>query len=139
FQLRDHASELEKLAIASHYHLDVTGELYKAAQTYQEMIETYPRDSLGYQNLAVVYASKGTMRSLLRWQPKLSASFPTWWGARVFGPRGWSITFGTGRTLPALPQRTSDGVPDTMASPTRRADAGLNQLFGGSDRIRSGL
>jgi tetratricopeptide (TPR) repeat protein len=59
FQLRDHASELEKLKIVGHYYLDVTGELDKAAQTYQELTETYPRDRLGYQNLSVVYAEQG--------------------------------------------------------------------------------
>ncbi len=42
FQLREHASEREKLVIAAFYYKDVTGELDKAAQTYQEMIESYP-------------------------------------------------------------------------------------------------
>jgi serine/threonine protein kinase len=45
FQLRDHASERERLAITSSYYDTVTGELDKAAQTYQEQIESYPRDS----------------------------------------------------------------------------------------------
>ena len=43
FQLREHASEREKLAIAAAYYRNVTGELDKAAQTYQEEIESYPR------------------------------------------------------------------------------------------------
>ena len=43
FQLREHASEREKLAIAADYYSNVTGELDKAAQTYQEFIESYPR------------------------------------------------------------------------------------------------
>jgi DNA-binding winged helix-turn-helix (wHTH) protein len=38
FQLREHASEREKLAITAEYYRDVTGELDKAAQTYQEEI-----------------------------------------------------------------------------------------------------
>ena len=59
FELRDHTSELEKLTIAGHYYLGVTGELYKAAQTYKEMTESYPRDSLGYQNLGLVYGYLG--------------------------------------------------------------------------------
>ena len=45
FQLREHASEREKLAITADYYQNVTGELDKAAQTYQEEIESYPRDS----------------------------------------------------------------------------------------------
>ena len=44
FQLREHASEREKLEIAANYYQNVTGELDKAAQTYQEEIESYPRD-----------------------------------------------------------------------------------------------
>jgi serine/threonine protein kinase/tetratricopeptide (TPR) repeat protein len=59
FQLRDHASEREKLALAANYYLNVTGELAKAAQAYQEEIENYPRRSRGYLNLGVVYAEQG--------------------------------------------------------------------------------
>ena len=44
FQLREHASEREKLDITATYYLNVTGELDKAAQTFQEEIERYPRD-----------------------------------------------------------------------------------------------
>ena len=44
FQLREHASEREKLAITADYYSYVTGELDKAAQTYQEEIESYPRE-----------------------------------------------------------------------------------------------
>src|ERR1035437_528040 len=59
FQLREHASEREKLAITANYYQSVTGELDKAAQTYQEMIESYPRRAGGYLNLAIVYAQQG--------------------------------------------------------------------------------
>ena len=43
--MREHASEREKLSIAAGYYFNVTGELDKAAQTYQEEIENYPRES----------------------------------------------------------------------------------------------
>jgi len=59
FELREHASEREKLAIAALYYQSVTGELDKAAQTYQEQIENYPRSSGGYSNLGLVYADQG--------------------------------------------------------------------------------
>jgi len=59
FQLREHASEREKLDIAADYYQDVTGELDKAAQTNQEYIESYPRVASGYLNLGVVYAALG--------------------------------------------------------------------------------
>jgi tetratricopeptide (TPR) repeat protein len=59
FQLRERASEREKLAIAASYYSYVTGELDKAAQTYQEMIQSYPRETRAYTNLGTVFASQG--------------------------------------------------------------------------------
>src|SRR5712692_9668488 len=59
FQLREHASEREKLAITADYYRNVTGELDKAVQTYQEEIQSYPREYRAYGNLGVVYASQG--------------------------------------------------------------------------------
>jgi serine/threonine protein kinase/tetratricopeptide (TPR) repeat protein len=59
FQLREHASEREKLHIIADYCESVTGELDKAAQTYQEEIESYPREWRAYGNLAGVYSSQG--------------------------------------------------------------------------------
>jgi len=59
FQLREHASEREKLVITANYYQGVTGELDKAAKTYQEEIESYPRDSEGYIDLGWMYASQG--------------------------------------------------------------------------------
>jgi serine/threonine protein kinase/tetratricopeptide (TPR) repeat protein len=59
FQLREHASEPEKLAIASFYYQSVTGELDKAVRTYQQEIESYPRRSAAYGNLGNAYSSQG--------------------------------------------------------------------------------
>jgi eukaryotic-like serine/threonine-protein kinase len=59
FQLREHATELEKLAITADYYRDVTGELDKAAQTYQEEIEIYPRDFGGRLDWDGVCALQG--------------------------------------------------------------------------------
>jgi serine/threonine protein kinase/Tfp pilus assembly protein PilF len=59
FQLREHASEREKLTISAHYYQSVTGELDKAAQTHQEEIESYPRVPAAYGNLGGVYAALG--------------------------------------------------------------------------------
>jgi serine/threonine protein kinase/Tfp pilus assembly protein PilF len=59
FRLREHASESEKLAIAGAYYRNVTGELDKAAQTYLEEIETYPRGFGAYGRLGIVYGSQG--------------------------------------------------------------------------------
>jgi serine/threonine protein kinase/tetratricopeptide (TPR) repeat protein len=59
FELRDRASELEKFHIASSYYGAVTGELEKAAETYQEWIQSYPRDAIPYNNLGVIYFQLG--------------------------------------------------------------------------------
>jgi len=59
FGLREHASEREKLVIAASYYRNVTGELPKAAQTFQEEIESYPRDHTAYVNLGIVQAYMG--------------------------------------------------------------------------------
>ena len=59
FQLREHAHGREKLAITANYYKDVTGELHKAAQTYQEEIESYPREPEPYGFLGIVYSALG--------------------------------------------------------------------------------
>jgi eukaryotic-like serine/threonine-protein kinase len=59
FQLREHASEREKLEITADYYQSVTGELDKAAQTFQQEIKSYPREYTAYNSLAYVYAEQG--------------------------------------------------------------------------------
>jgi eukaryotic-like serine/threonine-protein kinase len=61
FQLREHTSEWEKLAITATYYEHVTGELNKAALTLQEEIEIYPRagGTGGYNGLGLTYAQQG--------------------------------------------------------------------------------
>lgn len=58
FELRDHASEREKLVIAGRYYQDVTGELDKAARTYEQVLQSYPRDVV-VVDLANIYAAEG--------------------------------------------------------------------------------
>ncbi len=59
FQLREHASEQERLAITAYYYDTATGELDKAVQAYQEEIASYPRESGHRANLGFVYAEQG--------------------------------------------------------------------------------
>ncbi len=59
YELRERASEREKLYIASQYYLEVTGEIEKANQQYQQWLESYPRDYLPYANLAYDYTVTG--------------------------------------------------------------------------------
>jgi len=76
FQLREHASDLEKLNISTYYYRVATGELDKAAKTVQEEIASYPRDAFGHGNLGLVLAFMGQYpkatemtRTALRLQP----------------------------------------------------------------------
>jgi serine/threonine protein kinase/tetratricopeptide (TPR) repeat protein len=82
FQLRERASERERLAITADFYLNVTGELDKAAQTYQEEIESYPRSPVAYGNLGVVFALQGqyekardATRRLIRLAPDQVSSY----------------------------------------------------------------
>ena len=59
FQMREHASEREKLFISATYYQFVTGELAKAAETYEEWIESYPRDYAARGNLGNLYGELG--------------------------------------------------------------------------------
>jgi eukaryotic-like serine/threonine-protein kinase len=59
FQLREHASERENLAISALYYVTVTGELDKAAQAYEEQIESYPRESRARASLGIVLSRQG--------------------------------------------------------------------------------
>ena len=58
FQLRDRAGGLEKLMITTIYYENVTGELDKSAQAYQEEIQSYP-NMPAYTGLGVVYNEEG--------------------------------------------------------------------------------
>ena len=59
FQLREHASQRERLKIMASYYSSVTGQLDKAEQSYREMIASYPRDIAAYNNLGIVLAEQG--------------------------------------------------------------------------------
>ena len=54
YALRDRTSERERLYIDSHYNMMVTGDLDKAAATFREWIQTYPRDEGPRTNLGIV-------------------------------------------------------------------------------------
>jgi tetratricopeptide (TPR) repeat protein len=59
FELRDRASQYEKLKIASSYYQIVTGEAEKAIEERELWIRTYPRDWVGHNNLCVQYTVVG--------------------------------------------------------------------------------
>ncbi|MFB3916234.1 MAG: protein kinase [Terriglobales bacterium] len=55
FELRDRVSEREKLYIVAHYYMEVTGELDKGIQIYEQYKQTYPRDMTPANNLSITY------------------------------------------------------------------------------------
>jgi serine/threonine protein kinase/tetratricopeptide (TPR) repeat protein len=59
FELQDHATALDRLEIAGEYYLEVTGELDKAAESYQSEFATYPRSFTALNNLGVIYSELG--------------------------------------------------------------------------------
>jgi serine/threonine protein kinase/tetratricopeptide (TPR) repeat protein len=59
FQLRDRASEREKLHIASSYYMGATGELDKSVETFREWEESYPRDDVAPVNFSNLCAIEG--------------------------------------------------------------------------------
>jgi eukaryotic-like serine/threonine-protein kinase len=82
FQLRDHASEREKLSIAAEYYQNATGELDKAAPIFQESISSYPRFFPPYNSLGITYTSQGQFeksldeyRECLRLEPNASPPY----------------------------------------------------------------
>jgi serine/threonine protein kinase len=66
FSLREHTSQRENLLISGQYYLNVTGELDKAAEAYQETLAVYPREFRTANDLAIVYAELGRYDDALR-------------------------------------------------------------------------
>lgn len=58
YQLRDHSSERERLFIASHYEIVVTGNLEAASKVLELFAQTYPRET-PYTNLGIIYSQLG--------------------------------------------------------------------------------
>jgi pentatricopeptide repeat protein len=64
FELRDRASEHEKLYIMSHYYAD-SGQLEKGITALELYKQTYPRDMTPYNNLANIYLQLGQFDNAL--------------------------------------------------------------------------
>jgi eukaryotic-like serine/threonine-protein kinase len=64
FELRDRASEREKLYIMSHYYTD-NGQLDKGITAYELYRQTYPRDPIPFTNLANIYNQLGQFDNAL--------------------------------------------------------------------------
>ncbi|MGB9205195.1 MAG: protein kinase [Terriglobales bacterium] len=65
FDLKERASERERLYISSHYYDIVTGDMDKAIETYEQWVQTYPRDTAPRDNLALRYNAIGQQEKAL--------------------------------------------------------------------------
>jgi serine/threonine protein kinase/Flp pilus assembly protein TadD len=65
YALREKVSERERFSIQGFYFLNVTGELEKAAQTYELWQQTYPRNSVPYTNLGALFSYLGNYEKAL--------------------------------------------------------------------------
>ncbi|MGE5057187.1 MAG: protein kinase domain-containing protein [Acidobacteriota bacterium] len=59
FELKDRASERERFYIAGHYYDTVTRQANESAQLLETWKQTYPRDSVPRDNLALLYNNLG--------------------------------------------------------------------------------
>jgi serine/threonine protein kinase/tetratricopeptide (TPR) repeat protein len=59
FELKDRTSEREKFYISAHYYSEVTRDVDKAIAVYEQWKQTYPRDSVPWDNLALGYEWTG--------------------------------------------------------------------------------
>ncbi|MGB9245657.1 MAG: hypothetical protein WCC03_20085 [Candidatus Acidiferrales bacterium] len=61
FELRGEVSERERLGIEALYYWNVAGDLEKARDAYELLVQTYPRDSAAHFNLGNVYDGLGRL------------------------------------------------------------------------------
>ena len=66
YELREHASERERLLLTAEYYEIVTGELDRAAQVYRQLIDNFPRYATGYANLSNVRSAQGLYEDALK-------------------------------------------------------------------------
>jgi serine/threonine protein kinase/tetratricopeptide (TPR) repeat protein len=59
YELRDRASELEKVRITAFYYDLVTGELPKVLEAYELLAQEYPRSASAHENLGSTYFELG--------------------------------------------------------------------------------
>ncbi|MGA8272591.1 MAG: serine/threonine-protein kinase, partial [Candidatus Sulfotelmatobacter sp.] len=101
YELRDRASEREKLYIQAHYYDEVTQDVENSALVYTDWKRTYSRDSIPLDNLALLYSETGrydkaldAASQALRLDPKDRYAY----GNMVFAYMGLN-RFGEARSL----------------------------------------
>jgi len=83
YDLREKVSERERFRIEGSYYINATGELEKAAQTYELWQQTYPRDDVPYITLGDIWQHLGDWekaleerREALRLEPSVGVNYP---------------------------------------------------------------
>ncbi len=72
YDLRGNVSERERFYIEGNYYLNATGELEKAAQTYELWQQTYPKDAVPYRKLGIISGTLGNWeKALEEWREAL--------------------------------------------------------------------
>ena len=72
YELRERVSERERFTIEGNYYMFATGELEKAAQTFELWQQTYPRDDLPYIQLGAISFYLGDFeKALEQFRPSL--------------------------------------------------------------------
>jgi len=77
YELREHASERERLRILSEYHGAVTGDSIKRIEVSKLQMQLFPRDTSAQSNLAVAYNSIGKFESALEYTRAAVQEVPT--------------------------------------------------------------
>jgi serine/threonine protein kinase/Tfp pilus assembly protein PilF len=111
YELREHASERERLEISAHYYQQVTGEMDKAAQTYQAELANYPQTPPAMQNLAILYGEQGQYAKAAAQYHELLA----------VAPGSGSIYGGLGNSLLAL-QRLDEATQAIEQAQAKKLD-----------------
>jgi serine/threonine protein kinase/tetratricopeptide (TPR) repeat protein len=82
YDLREKVSERERFTIEGNYYINATGELEKAAQTYELWQQTYPRDYVPYLGLGFISTDLGNgekaleeFREALRLEPNMVGNY----------------------------------------------------------------
>src|SRR5215472_8086881 len=65
YELREKVSERERFGIEAFFYWNVTGELEKAAQTYELWQQTYPRNYVAHTSLAIISHDLGNYEKAL--------------------------------------------------------------------------
>lgn len=77
FELKDRASEHERLYITAHFYNEVERDADKTINTYQQWINTYPRDDVALDNLSLQYQSVGQYEKSLALASEALRLYPT--------------------------------------------------------------